>query len=133
LIRMTPIAWGLVLAFVIWFVAGLLLFGNPASSHEWFTGKQNPETGQTCCNDKDCLLVEVQPLFVTKVDPETGVYRDYYRVLYEGMWHDFPATQTLPSEDNKAWGCKWPNYPGMDPELKRRNRHLRCLFLPPSS
>lgn len=81
----------------------------PAEAREWLTGKTDPLTGASCCNDRDCFP---QPLGAIR--PVDGGF------LIVATGELFPAARAQWSPDGRYWLCRMPDDPA-----------TRCMFAPP--
>jgi hypothetical protein len=82
----------------------LLLFVSPALSHDhgehtdFLRSLTLPDTGGSCCNEKDCRLIDSHEWQIKDGD---------YQVHHEGRWLVVPASRILKrqSPDGRAVAC----------------------------
>lgn len=84
---------------------------TPAQAHEWFTGKRNPGTNESCCNSVDCRVIGIDDWWMA--DGQVFVKWS------DGRTYSMPAAQAQPTEDPKG-----------RPAACVLAGRLRCAFIP---
>lgn len=88
-----------------------LLLIAPAQAHDIYEDWKSPETGESCCNNKDCHKVKHR--FVGRT----------LEVFVQGVWVPVNRSVLLaqPSQDGSAHACfviRWNLEQKPDPELR---------------